>query len=138
VVAFTYFELLRDKYPELDLYRFLRLSLEQRTVRFDAFQARALALHGKLRAMERQGELFLSEELQTSDARVWIDDGVAQLGLLHDVAVVRVRDEAIWTEDMNLLYYYRNRLSGYGLSNLVQAGASLGSVGKNDRKGFLE
>jgi glycerol-3-phosphate O-acyltransferase len=138
VVAFAYFEQLRAKYPDLDLYRFLRLSLEQRTVRLDAFLAHARILHEKLRRMERQGALHLSEELHAADPRAWIDDGVAQLGLLHDVAVVRARDEAIWTEDMNLLYYYRNRLSGYGLSALARKGAVQGSVGHNDRKGFLE
>ena len=129
LVAFAFFELLRSRYPGLDLFRFLRLSLEQRTVRFEEFESRLLALHQRLLGMEKNGELHLCDELHLADASAWIDDGVAQLGLLHDTAVVKVQDGAVFTEDMNLLYYYRNRLSGYGLS---------GSVGKNDRKSFLE
>lgn len=140
VVAFAFFELLRSKYPELDLYRFLRLSLEQRTVRLEAFLAHAAAVHAKLLEMEKRQELHLSEEFRANaeDPRGWVNDGVAQLGLMHDAAVVRVGDDAIWTEDMNLLYYYRNRLAGYGLSLLARAGISTGFVGENDRKGFLE
>ena len=38
--------------------------------------------------------------------------------------VVKVSEGAVWTEDMNLLYYYRNRLTGYGLSLLAEAGGT--------------
>jgi glycerol-3-phosphate O-acyltransferase len=127
VVAYTFFELLRSRYPELDLYRFLRLSVEQRTVRMDGYLEYVQAFHARLLRMEANGELFLSDELHASDPRQWIDDGVKQLGFFHDAAVVRVADGAISTEDMNLLYYYRNRLTGYQRR-----------MGTHDRKGFLE
>lgn len=137
LVAFTLFEALRAKYPDLDLYRFLRLSVERRALPLAEFLARAESNHAKFRAAADRGEFYLSEELKTSKTRDWVDDGVKQLGLLHDAAVVRVRGDAVWTEDMNLLYYYRNRLSGYGLSLLAGVGEITGRPGQNDRKGFL-
>jgi glycerol-3-phosphate O-acyltransferase len=129
MVAFVYFEVLRKRYPELDLYRFLRLSLEQRMIQESEFLAQAEALHRKLSQMEARGELHLSDELKNRSLKAWVEDGISQLGLLHDAAVVKQSVGALWTEDMNLLYYYRNRLTGYGLTE--------GTPGKNDRKGFL-
>jgi hypothetical protein len=43
----------------------------------------------------------------------------------------------VWTEDMNLLYYYRNRLTGFGLSFLKDELLSSEEIYKHDTKGFL-
>lgn len=137
LVAFTFFEALRKKYPDLDLYRFLRLSMDQRSLPESEFLQEAERRHEEMKALAAQGELHLSNELKTSDTRVWVTEGSAQLGLFHDSAVVRIQDGAVWTEDMNLLYYYRNRLSGYGISLLAEEGGERIKPGKNDRKGFL-
>jgi glycerol-3-phosphate O-acyltransferase len=137
LLAFSFFETLRSKYPDYDLYRFLRLSLAQRSLPFSDFLSSAEVYHRRLRELANRGELFLSDELKTQDTLKWVNDGAAHLGLLHDAAVIRVSDQAIWTEDMNLLYYYRNRLSGYGLSLLSGVRGDTTSLGKNDSKGFL-
>lgn len=138
LVAFALFEALRKKYPDLDLYRFLRLSVAQRSMPYSEFLVHAEGYYEKVRAAAERGELCLSQALRTPDVRTWVKDGIRQLGLLHEAAVVKVRDQAVWTEDMNLLYYYRNRLSGYGLSLLSGTGGMSVKPGKNDPKGFLE
>jgi hypothetical protein len=43
----------------------------------------------------------------------------------------------VFTEDMSLLYYYRNRLSGYGLSLLSRGNKHWTDRGYYDAKGFL-
>jgi glycerol-3-phosphate O-acyltransferase len=83
------------------------------------------------------GEFHVADQLKTSDTQAWVEDGLRQLGAFHDSAVVKVRDGAIWTEDMNLLYYYRNRLSGYGFTLLAQTGNVRLGRGAYDQKGFL-
>ncbi|MCM2279327.1 MAG: 1-acyl-sn-glycerol-3-phosphate acyltransferase [Oligoflexia bacterium] len=137
VVAFAFFETLRRKYPELDLFRFLRLSVAQRSLPMEEFLAQAERYRQKLLEAADRGELFLSDELRTQELRAWVEDGVRQLGLLHDAGVVRIQGGAIWSEDMTLLYYYRNRLAGYGLSLLAEGGEMTGKPGQNDSKGFL-
>jgi len=132
-VAFALFESLRKLYPELDLYRFLRLSLQQRMIPIDTFRQAARDLKVRLVALADHGGIHLSPEFLASED--WISDGLRNLGLLHEAAVVRIDDGAVFTEDMNLLYYYRNRLAGYGLSLL--ADPSQNSPGAYDRKGFL-
>ena len=134
-VAFVLFEVLRKKYPDFDLFRFLRLSLPQRSLPLSDFLIAAERSHQKLIQLASEGRLFLSEELSFSTEK-WVRDGVKQLGLLHDIAVVKISEDAIWTEDMNLLYYYRNRLSGYGLS-LDEGKRNLMMMGQYDSQGFL-
>ncbi len=135
--AFSLFETLRKKYPSLDLFRFLRLSLEQRSIPYSEFLQESEDLLARLRGLESRGELHLSDDFDGRSVREWAEDGIRQLGVLHDVAVAKVRHDVIWTEDMNLLYYYRNRLSGYGISQLAGVGEIVGKPGQNDRKGFL-
>lgn len=137
LVAFAYFETLRSKYPDFDLYRFLRLSPAQRAMPYSDFLAAAEVFHRKLMDKAQIGEMFLAEELQTSNTEAWVKDGEKQLGLFHGASVVKISDDAITTEDMNLLYYYRNRLAGYGLSRLVERGDHNAILRKNDSQGFL-
>jgi len=141
LVAFSLFETLRRKYPDLDLYRFLRLSHAQRSMAYSDFLLQAEIHHKHVREAADRGEFYLSEELQTSNVEAWVADGVAQLGLLHESGVAKVRDGVIWTDDLNLLYYYRNRLTGYSLSLLAGTGENMKKssifLGQNDRKGFL-
>ncbi|MEN9724168.1 MAG: hypothetical protein RJB38_2154 [Pseudomonadota bacterium] len=147
LVAFSYFEALREKYPHLDLYRFLRLSLAQRTLPVETFLASADRFRTAVLERARRGELHGCPELADGDLgtasfhgeRVlpaWVREGVRQLGQLHDAAVVQVHGDEVFTEDMTLLYYYRNRLAGYGLS--IRAGELKGQLqGAHDRNGFL-
>lgn len=137
LVAFTFFETLRAKYPEFDLFKLLRLTQEQRSIQLSDFLTSADVFYQKLRAAADRGELFLSQDLRSSSDGRWIKEGARQLGLLHDAAVVKIQDNVIWTEDMSLLYYYRNRLSGYGLSRLARVGGQLNQMGQNDSQGFL-
>jgi glycerol-3-phosphate O-acyltransferase len=137
LVAFTLFETLRGKYPDHDVYRLLRLSPPQRTISHEEFLAAARHYHGRVRELASKGKLFLSEELELWDLERWVADGVKQLGCFHANATVHVSDGTVSTEDMNLLYYYRNRLAGFGLSRLANAAGILMKPGAHDSKGFL-
>jgi len=144
-VAFAFFEMIRQKYPDFDLYRILRLSHAQRSRPTDDFLSYAEGLRQRLIDAEKRGDLKLSDELRSGSGAMsgpsplpaWIADGMAQLGLLHESPVLEVSEDIISAVDMNLLYYYRNRLSGYGLSILAETGGPRKSPGEHDEKGFL-
>ncbi|MBY0471697.1 1-acyl-sn-glycerol-3-phosphate acyltransferase [bacterium] len=129
LVAFSFFETLRRQYPDLDLFRLLRISLQQRTLPLDTVLAAAEHFYKKVRALADRGDLYLDPELKSADTLKWFQDGLNSLGLFHDDGVVRMGDGTVWTEDMYLLYYYRNRLAGYGLSEMSHL---------YDKKGFLD
>jgi glycerol-3-phosphate O-acyltransferase len=135
LAAFALFETLRARYPDLDLYRFLRLTLPQRSFLFAEFLESAERFRKKVVAAADRGELYIEDELRYAPTKKWVCDGAAQLGVFHEAAVIKIQDDAVFTEDMSLLYYYRNRLTGYGLSLLADEGRR--GLGLYDSKGFL-
>lgn len=138
VVAFTLFQVLRKQYPHLDVFKFLRLSEKQRAIPIERFREEAKKLHEALTLAEAQGRILLSDPLRCSDMDLWIEDGVSQLGLFHGIKVVKMKDGVVSSEDMNLLYYYRNRLSGYGLGTIDDQSTGTPQIyGEKDGKGFL-
>lgn len=137
LAAFSFFMALRKKYPELDLFRFLRLSKAQRSLPYATFMEEAARCHAAVMAAHQAGRLHLSDELLTQNHDEWVRDGVKYLGFLHESPVLRIEDGVVTTGDMNLLYYYRNRLTGYGLSLLGNAGPRPLMAGEHDEQGFL-
>ncbi len=136
LVAFAFFEALRSRYRDFDLFRFLRLSLPQRSMPLSDFLVHAENYYQKLIKCANRGELFLSSELLNSRTEDWVKDGVQHLGI-HESTVIKISEGVIWTGDLNLLYYYRNRLAGYGLSLLAESEGNQPIVGQYDSQGFL-
>ncbi len=120
LIAFALFSTIRKKNPDLDLFKFLRISFIQRTVSWESFIKELYLLHEKVLRLSKTGKLCLSPELETQNIENWVDNGMALLGYMHDAKVVKRNQDHISTEDMNLLFYYQNRLSGYGLSELPE------------------
>lgn len=137
LVAFSFFQALRKQYSSLDLFRFLRLSESQRVVQMDVFYEEANRCFDMIKKKADRSEIFLSDTLRCGDVKLWVEDGLRQLGLFHDAKVVKMDDGVITTEDMNLLYYYRNRLTGYGFGKLNEANQKHNFYGETDEKGFL-
>lgn len=135
LAAFTFFETLRAHYKDYDLYRLLRMSLAQRTLAWDVFLKDAEEMHRRVLECADLELFHITPELRTVDTTVWLKDGIRNLGLFHGNAVLKHDDKVIYSENMNLLYYYRNRLSGYGLSLLADPGRRV--PGAYDEKGFL-
>jgi glycerol-3-phosphate O-acyltransferase len=129
LVAYSLLSALRRQYPQLDLFRFLRLSRAQRNIPLDRFYEEASRCFEMVKKASDSGKLFLSTTLKCGDVKIWVEDGVHQLGLFHDAKVAKIENGAITTEDMNLLYYYRNRLTGYGFGRDFSE--------ETDEKGFL-
>ena len=137
LVAFALFQALRRQYPQLDLYRFLRLSPAQRMIPLDRFYEEASRCFDLVKKASDQGRLYLSTTLHCGDVKIWAEDGIRQLGLFHDAKVVVSEDNTITSQDMDLLYYYRNRLTGYGFGKLDESSQSRHFFGETDEKGFL-
>ncbi|MBC7385319.1 MAG: 1-acyl-sn-glycerol-3-phosphate acyltransferase [Cryobacterium sp.] len=135
LVAFTFFESLRNRYPDYDLYRLLRMSLAQRTLPMDEFLKEAEGMHRRILEAADQQLFHITPELRTVDVKSWVKDGIRNLGLFHGNAVLKREGNVLYSEDMNLLYYYRNRLAGYGLSRLADPKRRV--PGAQDEKGFL-
>ena len=115
LLAFTLFDRLRRDSKEPDLFRFLRgLSSDAGVKETEVHQDLARALE-QLRALESAGQIVLSPQLHTSDLGSVVRHALASFATYHPKPVLERSGERLHVGDATLLFYYRNRLEGYGL-----------------------
>lgn len=120
LVAFVAFEMLKRKHRRLDLYALLRLPQEDCRILRNTFAEVMLKIRQKLKEMEEAGKVQLASHMY-GDVQRLINHGILNLGAYHakDPLKRTKDDEHVYSEDMNLLYYYHNRLMGYGLEDMI-------------------
>ena len=116
LVGRAMFNLLRRNNPGLDLYRLLHTggaapSFSMADVHLDV--QRLLDELSDLPARPR-----LSSLLASGDVQEIVADALSHFGTYHSKNAVERRGDRIFHEDRNLLYYYSNRLDGYGLERV--------------------
>lgn len=118
LVCFTCFELLRKRFQHVDIFTLLRAPAEDiRLEKGEVLQALERVL-SRLRELVSKGSVQLSPDLDRETE--WImQDGIRNIDLYHAQSPLFVDGDIIGTEDVKLLYYYRNRLEGYQLEKYV-------------------
>lgn len=120
LVAFAAFNLIRDSNKKLDLFTLLKLPEEDISISYDTFREGCIRLLEQINVLRAAGQLHMAPHLNR-DIEEIIDHGLKNVGMYHAKRpLLRTKDNKILTEDMNLLYYYHNRLQGYGLEKLFK------------------
>jgi glycerol-3-phosphate O-acyltransferase len=115
--AFALFDSLRRRHPHYDLYRLLRTEGRDDAVELPGLLAEIASLQDRLRAAEERGGLLLAPETRAFRPRELFDNALRHFRSFHDGEVIRLEGERVFTLNMKLLYYYRNRLDHYGLDD---------------------
>jgi glycerol-3-phosphate O-acyltransferase len=119
VVAFVAFQMLRRQYRRLDLYGVLRLPDEERILGMADFRAALDRVLDCLRQLSDQGRVKLAAHMINDSGNIF-EYGVLNLGIYHAQRPLRILDAAhLVSDNMSLLYYYHNRLEGYGLESVI-------------------
>ena len=117
LVAFTGFQILRKRYKKLDLFNFLRLAAEEQSIEYQVFKNAFESSRNKIFALYESGSVQIAPHL-TGELDAVIDHGLFNVGLYHAKRpLMKNKEGNIITEDLNTLYFYRNRMIGYGLEN---------------------
>ncbi len=115
VVAFTGFESFRTRYKHSELFEFLRMPEDEMEISQTEFEKAVAFVIEQLITLRSQGRLRLAPHLDTSIAEI-IRHGISNLGIYHVRQPLSIsKDGVITTKNLRLLYYYRNRLDGYGI-----------------------
>jgi glycerol-3-phosphate O-acyltransferase len=122
VLAFACFELLRRRRPELDLYRLLgsigadaRLDGPSPSLALPEVEDELAELLAELRAWARADRIRLSDTVAEADLGEFVRAALRNFGTYHHRPVLERRGIRLHVGDAKLLFYYRNRLDGYGL-----------------------
>ncbi len=113
ILAFALFELVRRRSPGLDLFRLLESLSPDATVPEAAVRAEVDRLLEELRDLARQRHIRLSAE--ATDASAVLRRGLETFRTYHPLPVIDRIGAEFCVRDSRLLFYYRNRLEGYGL-----------------------
>jgi glycerol-3-phosphate O-acyltransferase len=119
LVCFTLFELLKSKYKSYDLFTFLRTPVDEISISYSEVVDGVSKLKEKLKEMYEQGEVLISPELRWNVDKI-IEHGMKNINMYHTASpLTKPTDTTMGSEDLKLLYYYHNRLEGYGLEKFL-------------------
>ncbi|HNL84448.1 MAG TPA: 1-acyl-sn-glycerol-3-phosphate acyltransferase [Chitinophagales bacterium] len=120
VVAFVAFELLRKQLNYPDIYTMLRTPEEEREINADDLKMNVKRILDELYNLNNKGKIKLSPNLITKEIHEIIDRGVDQMSIYHaNIPLMKMKNGNYTSEDLKLLYYYHNRLEGYGLHKYI-------------------
>jgi len=113
IVAFVAYQMIKRLYPKLDLYDLLRLPEDDRLIPYEDFSQNLYQLINHLKEKVDKEEILIDPNVLKPIDDV-IEHGINNLGVYHNERPLKINEEGLLTsENMNLLYYYHNRLSGF-------------------------
>ncbi|MFM8347427.1 MAG: 1-acyl-sn-glycerol-3-phosphate acyltransferase [Bacteroidota bacterium] len=119
LVAFIAFQMLNRMHDKLDLFGLLRLPEEELEIPYDAFRETFKRVRKEIYLMKEQGKINIASHLKGNADEV-IRRGIENVGIYHlKRPMMRNKAGNIVTQDLNLLYYYHNRLAGYDLERFI-------------------
>jgi glycerol-3-phosphate O-acyltransferase len=119
MVAFAAFEILAKRNKRLDFFSLLRLPDEDLIIAYADFKKTCKLLVGKIFEKVDAGKMTVADHMNDPIDEL-IAHGLLNVGMYHAKRpLIKNAAGQITTMDMNLLYFYRNRLDGYGLEKYI-------------------
>ena len=118
LVAYTAFKMLERKNSKLDLYSILRLSEDDLTLDYEAFKTNFKKLRGIILGLNEQGKVDVNDKLKNTTDKSIIY-GLNNIGMYHAKRPLIKSKDQILILNASTLYYYHNRLEGYGLEKHI-------------------
>ncbi len=120
LVAFCGFVILQKKFRKLDLYNLMRLPEDELIIPYEEFYSTFQNLLNRVHKMYNKGKVSISPSL-TGDPDEIIRQGLKNVGMYHAKRPLLINKQGdLTTQDINLLFYYHNRLVGYNLEQYVE------------------
>lgn len=130
-VAYALFERLRRDHPQSNLFRFLRSLGPERGCERGVLLAEIASVCRELAALCARGQIRLDPDVVRADPGALLEQALATFATYHPTPILQRVGERIVVGDPGLLFYYRNRLDGYGLlgADALLPGPSARTIG---------
>jgi glycerol-3-phosphate O-acyltransferase len=117
LVSNVMFRWLRARNPDVDLYRLLRTGGATESAPLaEAYTGMERTLT-ELRQREQEGKLRMDQILKQRDPAVIVSEALAHLRSFHRRPAMARRGDRLFHLDRNLIFYYQNRLAGFGFQD---------------------
>lgn len=118
LVSFTAFEIIKKENPKLDLFELLRLPEEDLLIPSEEFKQVCQMVLDAIFDLKSKDLIKMAPHLNR-DIEEIIRHGLENVGMYHAKRpLIKDFENNITTQDVSLLYFYHNRLTGYGLEKL--------------------
>ncbi len=118
LVAYALFSYLRRLRPEVDLYAFVRIPPADPLSSETVFQEVEQVRNALLRLADR-GRILLGSQVRKGPVEAIVAGALRHFGMYHQRPVIVREGDKIRINDMKLLLYYHNRLTGFDLERLL-------------------
>ena len=119
IIAFTLFETICKKFKKLDFFTILRLSQEDLFIDIKKFKKSYKMMINEILILNSKNKIKIFNDLK-NDIDIQIESGLENLGMYHAEKPVFIKNDKIHVRNMKLLYYYRNRLKGFGFGKIIK------------------
>ncbi len=113
IVAAACFDHLRQQSPSADLFTILRI--RDQLISRDTLSRMVLYIRDQLADLEKSGQVVLAEQVRCCSGGDIVSQAMRALSGFHTTAVLESRDDGVCLRDPSLLFFYQNRLTGYGI-----------------------
>lgn len=119
LVAFVAFEMFQRQHPKLDLFGLLRLPEEDQVIPYEEFRDTCKRVRKQIYKLKEEGKVNHATHMKGKIDLI-IRHGLENVGIFHLKRPLLLNKEGnVITKDLNTLYYYHNRLTGYDLEKFI-------------------
>lgn len=115
VTARAVFNLLRRHNPHQDLLRIIRVGGRVEDFELRAVYEEAGRIIDGLRSLALQKQIRLGPIVDRGGAEDVVSSGLRHFAIYHNTPAAERKGDRVMASDRSLLFYYQNRLEGYGL-----------------------
>jgi glycerol-3-phosphate O-acyltransferase len=119
LAAYAMFSLLQEINRGTSLYRLLRTGGAYDSVGATEVTARLRDVIAALQPLAAHGRVRIDEDLEGLPAEDVLAQALRHFGTYHSKPAIRRRGNRLYAENMNLLFFYSNRLAGYDLETTL-------------------
>ncbi len=122
IAAFVVYQMFEKQYPNLDIFALLALPEDYLDLPIDKVCAQIKKVQDQLEVLRSAGQVKLSEEVETYTPEELLSDATEHINSYHFHQPIKVKNGAVQSENLKLLYFYHNRLYGYKLDRIITVG----------------
>ena len=119
LITFVSFRLFCKHFIDIDLLNLVNMPVDLFELKEEEVYIQIASVLDRLKAIRDQGKVKLSKELDAIGIEDIVKDGLKNLNIYHLRQPLYIKNGMFRSEDIKVLYFYANRLSGYDLDRFV-------------------
>ncbi len=119
LVSFVAFEMFKEYHRDIDLFKLVKIGMTYKGIPMKDLVKVLNRVKEKLVKMHENNEIFLSPEVLNYNSFDIINDALRYGSIYHKNAFLYRVGDKVYSDDLAVLFYYHNRLDGYGLEEYV-------------------